>query len=483
MSEPETASPRPDGHPDDQPIEHPDEHPVGHSAESESPAKVHDRATRKPARGQEGIAILMVLIALAVMLPFTATFNYKARVDWQSAVNHGDEVRARAVQRGAMQLSVLLFELQRMVFSQKQVRDNFGAIDITLLAPYLMSVFGTEDGVEGIGALAGTLGAPIELDTSSLKELSLSGGGSFEVRLEAESGKINVNCLADGGGDNDSKAQQRTVETLEALMLPQLYDPLFDEEKSDGQLYNRQQVLEAIVDYIDSDRRKFDAYRLRSGSQDERYRYTELQDPYQARDARLDSIEELHLVEGIDDDWMAAFGHELTVYGGCKVNLNFASAEQVALVLRHAVSNTDRWKTEGDNFLTMTMPLANFVVEAREMNLFSKLEDVKELVAKPDQFLNPLSFLGGDEEQDSNANLPLIPEGMEVRIKGGNNRETGDRWGGLEEVATVAPERVYRLEVITTVGSVRKRLTAIYDLQFARSQSQGKGAWLYYRED
>ena len=433
---------------------------------------------RKRGGKEQGIAILMVLIALAILFPFTASFNYKARVDWQAAINHGDEVRARSIQRGAMQLSVLLFELQRMVFNQKQFRDFAGAWDITMLAPYLMSMFGSEDGAEGMSAMIQE-GIGAQVDLSALSEFGLDNGG-FEVTVEAESGKININCLA-VEKDGDNSPRSRTAETLEALMLPPLYDPLFDEEKSDGQRYTRQQIIQGLVDYIDDDTKQFDAYRLRNGSQDERYRYTELTDPYQPRDARLDSIDELHLVEGVDDDWMAAFGHELTIYGGCKVNLNFASAEQIALVLRHAVSGNDRYKTEGENFLTMTMPLANFVVESRAFNLFQKLEDFKELVAKPDQFMNPMTLMG-DESPDANlANLPKVPDGMEVRVKGGNL--DGATWGGLRDVATVEPERIYRIEIITTVGSVRKRLTAVYDIQYARSQSAGKGAWLYYRED
>jgi type II secretory pathway component PulK len=441
----------------------------------ETPSDASEAVKAPPRKDQLGVAIIMVLICLAIMLPFTASFNYKARVDWQSAVNHGDDVRARAIQRGAVQLSVLLFELQRMVFNQKQFREFAGAMDITQVAPYLMSIFGSSDGAEGLGALVG-------IDTSALNELALDGGGGFELRVEAESGKLNVNCLAiEKDGQNSPRA--RTVQTIEAMMLPTLYDPFFDEEKADGQRYARNDVLAALVDYIDDDLSRFDVYRLSSSSQDEVYRYSQLRDPYLARNARLDSIDELHLVEGIDDDWMTAFGSELTVYGGskCKVNLNFASAEQIALVIKHSVSNADRYKTEGENFLTMTMPMANFVIDTRQFSLFEKLDDFKELVMKPDQAVNPMMFLNSDPE--ATATLPKIPTPIEVRVKGGSRKDTGDKWGGLQDVATVEPERIYRLEIITTVGSVRKRLTAIYDIKYARSQSQGEGAWLYYRED
>jgi type II secretory pathway component PulK len=429
------------------------------------------RRPRPPARGQQGVAVLMVLACLAILAPFIATFNYQARVDWQAAVNVRDEITARQIQRGSMQLSLLLFEVQRMVFNQKQFRDMVGSMDITQVAPYLMSVFGTEDGAEGLGALVG-------IDTSALSGLAIT-GGSFEYRVTAESGKINVNCMAVQKDDKDNPAG-RVTETLEALMLPALYDPYFEEEKADGQYYTRSDILRNMADYIDDDLYVFDLVKLRSASsRPESYRYTQLFDPYRERNARLDSIEELHLVEGIDDDWMAAFGHELTVYGGCKVNLNFASAEQIALVLRHAVADDDRWKTEGENFLIKTMPLANYVIESREFSLFKDLEAFKDLVAQPDQFMSPLMAMGGAATTPQS--LPRIPEGMEVRVNGGS--KDGETWGGLSDVATVAPESIYRIEVITEVGAVKKRLTAVYDMKFQRAQSQGQGAWLYLREE
>jgi hypothetical protein len=362
-----------------------------------------------------------------------------------------------------------------MVFNQKQFHDIAGTMDITQVAPYLMSVFGSEDGAEGLGALAG-------LDTSALNELSIGRDASFEVRVEAESGKINLNCIAQSSDGKGDTPRSRAVETLEALIEPTLYDPLFDEEKADGERYNRQQVLSAIVDWIDDDSRMFDLARLTQSGAPEPYRYVELNDPYQARNSRMDSLQELHLVEGVDDDFMSAFEGSLSIYGDCKINLNFASVDQMAWAIRYAVSANDKWKTEGDNYLTMVLPLANFVYQNREWSLFKSVEVFDDMGSNPENFAGAL-LLGDADEQQQDANLPLIPTGIEVRTKGGTNNETGDTWKGLSSVATVANERVYRVEITTEVGAVRKRLTAIYDMQYARSQGSGKGAWIYYREE
>lgn len=444
---------------------------------------------RKRGAGREhGVAILMVLACLAVLMPFTAAFSYTTRVDWQAAINLRDEVATRNLARGGMRLSLLLFELQRMVFNQKQFRTMMGTWDITQVAPYLMSAFGSKDGHEGISALAG-------LDNSTFKELAIE-SGSFEIRVEAESGKLNVNCVGQAGQGKDSP-QARSVETLQAMLIPTLYDPLFDEEKLDGQRYTRNQVIQAIVDYIDDDQKNYDVVKLQPSSTQERYRYTELIDPYQPRNAMLDSIEELNLVEGVDDDIMMTFGSDLTVYGGCKVNLNFASADQIALVLRHAATQEDKWKTEGDNFLLKTLPLARYIVDSRELALFADMKAFAELVESPDKFMGPLAMLGGGGANAAAmraANMPKIPEGIKIKLEAGKEKDkegkdvpvdpnVPDVEGSVSDLATIAPERVYRVEIISEAGAVKKRVTAVYDMQFNRAQSKGTGMWIYYRED
>jgi type II secretory pathway component PulK len=436
----------------------------------------------QPRKNEMGIAVLLVVACLAIVAPLTVSFNYQARVDWQSAVNVRDEVAARSIQRGAMSLSMLLFEIQSRVFNMGQFQQFMGTMDITQVAPYLMALFGTEDGADGLTGMGMMVGIDVSGLSDAFHELAID-TGSFEYRVSAESGKINVNCLytqADPGAKENPAG--RTVETLEALMAPALYDPLFEEEKSDGQFYTRHDIIRALADYIDDDRQQFDLILLRSGSGAENYRYGQLFDPYMARNGRLDSIDELHLVEGIDDDWMEAFGHELTVYGGCKVNLNFASAEQIALVIRHAATDDDRWKTEGENFLMKTMPLANWVIEQREYSLFKDVNDFKERIAKPDQAFNPMLMMGVNASEQRS--LPIIPEGIAVWAQGkADPKDKSNHVKGLDDVAVVAPERTYRIEVITTVGAVKKRLDAVYDIQYPRSQSQGQGAWLYVREE
>lgn len=440
---------------------------------------------------ERGVALIMVIACLAIIFPFMTEFSYRARVDWQGAINQGDEIRARNVERGAMRISVLMFELQRSLFNGK-ARAQIGAFDITQFAGYLMSVFGTPDGAAGLGGLAG-------LNVSGMPDLSLGEGYGFEVRVMAESGRLNVNCLADTSGKATKRKQ--TARSLYALMNPILYNPLFEEEKSDGRRYRREDVLASITDYVDEDRERFDVEKLESSGAGESSDYTQLYDPYEARNARMDSVDELYLVQGVDDDWMAAFGPSVTIYGDCKVNLNFASAEMIANVIAATAQPHERSKVEGDNYAFYVQRMANFIVQNREMNLFRDIQSFVDMVANPRAKASPLAMMNAANREEVDRQLQelnqTLPEPIQLNFQ--QKPKRGQRRGakpkkpeGLDtdgtrvmvgDIATVDPERTYRVEITTTVGAVRKRLTAVYGMEYVRTRTRGKGAWLHVRAE
>jgi general secretion pathway protein K len=95
-------------------------------------------------------------------------------------------------------------------------------------------------------------------------------GGYFKVRIENESGKININ-YAD--------------ESLLKIMLDSF--ELDDMEKRD--------IVDSILDWRDAD----NLHRL-NGAEDDYYR--SLPDPYDCKDGPFDSIEELLLVKGVTSE-------------------------------------------------------------------------------------------------------------------------------------------------------------------------------------
>jgi general secretion pathway protein K len=101
------------------------------------------------------------------------------------------------------------------------------------------------------------------------------GGGEYTVRIQDESGKINLNF--------SSEDQLRRV--IEATGIP----------KNDGDI-----IVDSILDWRDVDT----AHRI-NGAEDDYYQ--SLDHPYQAKDGRMDTIEELLLIRGVTSDYF--FGH------------------------------------------------------------------------------------------------------------------------------------------------------------------------------
>src|SRR5205823_14460039 len=136
--------------------------------------------------------------------------------------------------------------------------------------------------------------------------------GSSSSTIEHETRRINGRAL-DGLGDTP-----RAIYTqLMAMIGDPKYDFIFDEPDANNDRVRREDVIVAMKDWIDIDENG-SAIDLNSGRNpfvnafgDENSAYDRYEPRYKAKNAAFDSLDELFMVRGANDRFMAAFGDRL----------------------------------------------------------------------------------------------------------------------------------------------------------------------------
>ena len=406
------------------------------------------------------MALLTVVVMVAVIGVTAADFSYNARVDYAAAINARDDLRAHYLSRSAIALSSILLRVQQRLIDPQLQRFKVPMdLQIADYAPLLMSAFNTKEGAEGLAGLFGV--------TGEIKGLGID-VGEFDVEFESLDGRLNVNC---GGGANaGAKEVTRTAASLAAMMLPERYNLLFEKPDRDGQYNDRLTVMRAIIDWADQDTQMY------GGSAVEDYRYNGGKDPYENKNHFYDSLEELRLVRGVDEEFMAAFGKSLTVYGRCKVTVSLANVPTImALIMQYS-------ETPNDPALQLRnlVLLAHYVKQIGEMK--GGFRTVTEFV---DAVGNPMAQLGvaasvdsllsqGQSAASQQTNLPPVSG---VKLKS----DVGDAVMGYYV------RRIWRIVGKSTVGQVKKKIVTVWDQSLrsmhANAAAMGPGGFLYWREE
>jgi general secretion pathway protein K len=202
-------------------------------------------------RGNRGIALLLVLWALVLLGTLALGFSWSMRTEAMAARNGIDEARAWFQARtGVNRAVVLLASLSA---------DNVLAATIA--------------GVDG--------------DTS------------YDVKVESECGKVDVNFIA----------EEILLEILKKGGLPE------DEAES---------VRDAILDWRDED----DVARPRGA---ERAEYAQMAEPVVPRNGKLRSVEELALVKGVTKEFYRVFLSRVFTTHGNSPKVNFLRAPEIVL--------------------------------------------------------------------------------------------------------------------------------------------------------
>ncbi len=417
------------------------------------------RAARKRLGPARGIAMLVVISSLAILISVAVEFRYQSSIDLQLAVNARDELRAEYLGRSAVNLSRLLLRFQKQVAGQSSALQS-------ILGSGLGSMM-QDSGLAGISftpsiqlwkivpvneALFGILSGAVVANNSPLGSEPLHSfgdfTGSFSATIQEEETKFNVNRLQAGGMSGLAAITQAL-----AMFGDPRVEFVFEEEDAHRIKMTPQDLVIALHDWIDPGDNQANLNATSAsmpwleGSGDENRNYSSAYPiRYRTKNAPFDSLDELYLVDGCSDLFMAAFRDRLTVYSDKNWGLNPNSDDplQIYLGIVSAAANPS------DPKLSINPPSVQIGL------IFQNLSALKSLY----------SFFGGIPTSQF---IKIIEDqGILIRpeVKARNNND----------ILTDKAE-TFTIQATGQVGDVEKKVTAVI-----RADSV-LGKLMYYREE
>jgi type II secretory pathway component PulK len=264
------------------------------------PVSSHESDSDSPKESQKGIAIIIALMIITFMVGFMTDLVLSSRVSNQMSINIEEKGKAEYLAKSGVNFAkfIILIDWGLDLFmkntAKQEVSDGRG--------DFWSMLNGLPIG-SGEAKMMAQMQESFELsevmDSKVMNQLDLF-AGQFVIDVQDEDSKININYLVK---ENMSKGSVYP-------MLTALFSCPAEKEFLDKKDLTPEQLAARIADYIDADKR------VKAGAD-----YTDESNPYSDRDPKhqpknlpLDSLEELKLIDGWDDELHAIFSPYLTVY-------------------------------------------------------------------------------------------------------------------------------------------------------------------------
>jgi general secretion pathway protein K len=304
------------------------------------------RSRAKKRKKDAGIALVMVMGAIAILTVMLAEFQDETSAELAAATAQRDGLQAEYMAKSAVNLSRLLIASEPTM--RKAIAPMFmlmkktpPQLPVWEFSDRLLGAFNDEEASKDFAATVG-------LDISQGKNLGMQ-GGKYELVIVDEDSKINVNL----GAANDI-AHIRLAQEIMSLIGPPQYATIFEQKDATGQFHDRVSTCQAIIDWADVDEQAFncDLSQLsaaqNAGVEDAWYQL--LPKSYRRKNAPYDSLEELHMVRGVSEDFWSTFidpdptnpkKRVVTVWGQGAVNVNTANAQTLLGVVCAGAPTSD----------------------------------------------------------------------------------------------------------------------------------------------
>ncbi|MDY0061098.1 MAG: type II secretion system protein GspK [Myxococcota bacterium] len=393
-----------------------------------------------PARHRRGAALVVVLLTVAIMTTVIIDFVFQTRVQLHMVVNQRDEVRAYYLAKSGLDLARLALGFQ------KQVNALSGGNMNIQIWQYLNQFMGAFNA------------AKVDLPVASVDLSAVAGlggmKGAFEVEVEPEDGKINLNAFVNPVSD---RGRLETIARLTFLMSPGEYKEMFENKDDKGNYNDIPEVIASIIDWIDPDSdlttMTGDFQYTPTGAGQESSRYRDIGGKIEPRNAKLDTLEELHRIKGVGDDFYESFADSMTIYSGSKVNVNTANEQLLAvLICSHLANPQDPLCSDPFNMLELAALVSTIV----------QWQNLRRSILLMTPFPTKESFKSFLTTGYPAFNI-FIPKPPVLD------------WGKLLKDIEVRAPGVYRIKAEGRIGRTTKTLIAVIDLN-------KKGKLYYWRE-
>jgi len=447
---------------------------------------------RARASAQRGVAMIIAVVAIAVLAVVATEFAYNSRVDMQLAANQRDELRAYYLARSGIGLSRLLLRFQKQVDGvqlpnlQGLLGGSLGSAlggnlnlggtnpakpgqpsatpgaggQMTLqlwrmarVDCYMLRQMVREPLPSDLGTVKRTITAKVDPDFADAfsKPAPRSFGGfdgCFQATIGDEEEKLNLNKL-------DAAQNLILVQRLVDLLTDKRFEFLFEREDSNKVKVLALDVLISMRDWIDEDevQSTLNLAALNQsgvgdpfvkGFSDENSQYDKYSPRYKAKNARLDSLDELYMVHGVNDRFMAAFRDRFTVYPDVNAKLNINTDDPMLLQMA-ILSVAD--PSHPDPRLRDPVFVDALIQRIRTARMMSFLGmSVNDFISVIDASGVPVN--------------PLIRNNVQ------NNTAVSDK------------TNTYSIKSVGEAGSVQKTISAV-----VRMDDQGLGRLVYWREE
>jgi general secretion pathway protein K len=277
------------------------------------------RRSNKPGvRSEKGVALLMTLFAMTLLTFIAMEVGYDTQVDYIVARQQVDRIRAYYAAKSGVEISLIRVMLYKQISG---ALGNNPMVPKSMLDPIWSFPFMWPPTAMG--------GKMTEVDKSLLGDVIEESYmvGQYAATITPEGGRIDINDL----GSPSKNLQKAMIQQLVKVFTSRLEH---DEEFSDRHRgFKFEELVNNIADYIDDDKAS-----LNGGDEGDPYRDIREPGVDMPPNRSLRTLDELHQVAGMTDEFYNMLSPRLTVYGTKGININYADKETL-LALDKTMTN------------------------------------------------------------------------------------------------------------------------------------------------